>query len=342
MCLFLPYLWLLSASFFFSCSFFPFACTAYLAVCYQIKPFLQGSEASAYLQFIVDHYMCLPSWILFLHGHGQTLSSGPPPGSKRHHPTHPSAVASLIDVAALAGNDQQRGLGLDHFIGLGHFGEQDARDPRTLHPIAQRWSASAAAAERRRSRGSGDGNDSGSGSRSASIADHSRKNKGSVHRAAFVPIAEGKKGCSCALLKRILPSDPCTARSWPVGAEFWVSRAAILARPLDFWRNALQESMSGGDMPRFGSSNGSKASPAGYCFEALWPTLFNGARGDIRIISNNDKEASRREEASSSSRAASWTPAFRFIEELPAVTFEQRCKASAGSALSAPACHHRH
>lgn len=277
--------------------------------------------------------MCMPAWVLFLHGHGQTPSAGPPPGSKRHHPTHPASVASLIDVAALAAGEQgsARGLGLDKFIGLGHFGEQDSKDPRTLHPAAQRWSASAAAAERRRIRSNGD-----SSSDPSSNNTEGRK-RGKIHRAAFVPLAEGKKGCSCALLKRILPSEPCTARSWPVGAEFWVSRAAILARPLDFWRHALKESMSGGDMPRFGSNNGSKASPAGYCFEALWPMLFNGAGGDAAPVHG---DADRREDLSTSP-ASSWTPAFRFIEELPTVTSEERCKASAGSALSASACEKR-
>jgi hypothetical protein len=61
----------------------------------------KGSETSAYIQFILDHYDCLPKWTLFLHAHGRTASQGTSHAASRHHPTDPTRVASLIDVESV-------------------------------------------------------------------------------------------------------------------------------------------------------------------------------------------------------------------------------------------------
>lgn len=58
----------------------------------------KGSETSAYIQFILDHYSCIPKWTLFLHAHGQTPSFGKTHAAARHHPTDPTHVAALVDV----------------------------------------------------------------------------------------------------------------------------------------------------------------------------------------------------------------------------------------------------
>jgi hypothetical protein len=246
------------------------------------------------------------------------------------------------------------------FVGLGHFSDKDADDPRSLHPAAWQWSAGTS----RSSSSSSSSRSSSSGSSSSSSSSGGRK---VVHRAAFVPLAEGKKGCSCALLARVLPGEPCAARSWPVGAEFWASKAAVLARPLSFWRNALLESVGGPEVARFGSDNGSRASPAGYCFEALWPALLSGGnrnnteapwRGQptqqqaTAAAAGHPKSplwakysqlsgkgiATAATGAGKRPEATPWVPAFRYIEELPTVSFEHRCQAAAGSVHSAPAC----
>ena len=92
-------------------------------------PVNKGSEASAYLQFILDHYACLPRWVLFLHGHGQTISSGSRPAVTRHHPTNPAKVAALIDVEKLG----------KAFVGLCHFSQEDYDKPKSLGPVARKW-----------------------------------------------------------------------------------------------------------------------------------------------------------------------------------------------------------
>jgi hypothetical protein len=273
-------------------------------------PLNKGSEASAYLQFIVDHYSCLPSWTLFLHGHGQTpppttgaAKSGPNgtvdallgaagsggasvqwQGSKRHHPTDPARVAALLDVGAIG-----RG-----FLPLGHFAAPEAR---RMHGAAQAFSARAARA------------------------------RPTEHRAAFVPPEEGKSGgCSCEVLQALLPElrlscgggggggpqgPAVQPRGWAVGAEFWVSASRVSARPLEYWEEALRLSMHGRDLPRFGSP-GKVASRAGYCLESLWAPVF----GDDPF---------------------GFEMPFKTIEELPRVPFARRCEEAKG-ALSIPAC----
>ena len=82
------------------------------------------------------------------------------------------------------------------------------------------------------------------------------------------------QGCSCSLLREVLgPREArCgAARGWGVGAEFWASKRALEARPLGFWERALELSMGGADVPRYGSP-GSTASTRGYCFEARFAT----------------------------------------------------------------------
>ena len=141
-----------------------------------------GSEASSYLQYVVDHYDCLPRWTLFLHGHGRTpVLGGEGPGSRRHHPTDPARTSALLDLDAIArrraasaaeatkkaGRDGGGGSGGGWgdgsywgFLPVAHFADRDADDGRSLHPAA--WAFSAAAPR-------------------------------GAHRAAFVPAEEGKK-----------------------------------------------------------------------------------------------------------------------------------------------------
>ena len=323
-------------------------------------PVNKGSEASAYLQFIVDHYACLPAWVLFLHGHGSTLGRGSGPGSKRHHPTDPSAMAGLVDVAA---------LGLP-FISLGHLSPADAaaflhpaaaafvRGPRPVLPpprpeaegpwdraagpaasaamapaassrlpATPAWGRGAAAGGGSGGGGSGSGNENGNGNRNgngtaAALVPPAPQRW--WHPAAFVPVAEHKKGCGCRLLKKILPGSPCVPRGWGVGAEFWASKGAILARPLAFWERLLRESLQGPDVPRYGhrAVEGSKATEAGYCFEALWPEIFDPDGSGVY--------------GGGGGGALGFTPPFRYIEELPRVTFGERCVAAGGKVAKTP------
>ena len=222
-----------------------------------------GSESSSYLQFIVDHYNCLPNWVLFLHGHGQTKSEGDWHASTRHHPTDPAKVAALIDVDRLS---------LD-FLALGHFSADDWSKGGSLHPAAKKFS------------------------------DVKGGNLG--HHAAFVPQEENKVQCDCGMLTELFPDKDC-GQGWAfnVGAEFWVSRERILARPLQFWHFALRVAESGPKFARFGHEGTSIVSPAAYCFEATWHALLGEP-------------------------FYGYTPAFKLIEELPRVPFKKSCRYSA-------------
>ena len=54
-----------------------------------------GDEAAAYLQYIVDHYHCLPAWTLFLTP-GQRSFHGR--GRRWYHALEPAASSALVDV----------------------------------------------------------------------------------------------------------------------------------------------------------------------------------------------------------------------------------------------------
>jgi len=137
----------------------------------------KGSETSSYLQYILDHYDCLPTWTLFLHGHGRTASFGTHHGATRHHPTDPAAVASLLDVKLI-------GKG---FLGLGHLSEADWKHPGYLHEHARRFSDRPQQRQQQQQHG---------------------------HHAAFEPVEKGKIGCtSCRILKQLLPNADCK-RPW--------------------------------------------------------------------------------------------------------------------------------
>lgn len=223
-------------------------------------PINRGSETSSYIQFIVDHYACMPPWVLFLHAHGRTASSGASHAATRHHPTDPHNVAALLDVAAL-------GKG---FVGLGHFSDEDWLKPKSLHRAARAFSA---------------------------------PSKPGAHHAAFVPTEEGKRGCECKTLRRIFPGASCEKPwSWNVGAEFWASSHRTSAHSVIFWRRAMKVIMSGKESPRFGHS-GSLANEAGYCFESVWHALLGEPLYGFK-------------------------PSFKYIEDLPLVSFQSRCDES--------------
>jgi len=223
-------------------------------------PINRGSESSSYVQFIIDHYACLPPWVLFLHAHGRTASSGSAHAATRHHPTDPSNMAALIDVVAL-----NRG-----FIGLGHFSNEDWSKPKSLHGAARAFSA---------------------------------PSKPGAHHAAFVPFEERKRGCQCSTLQRIFPDASCAKPwSWNIGAEFWVSSHRIASRPIGFWLHAMKVAVSGKDISRFGHS-GSSANEAGYCFESVWHAILGEPLYGFK-------------------------PSFKYIEDLPRVSLQDRCKES--------------
>ena len=223
-------------------------------------PINRGSETSSYIQFIVDHYACLPPWILFLHAHGRTPSGGSSHAATRHHPTDPRNVAALIDVAAL-----NRG-----FVGLGHFSNEDWSKPKSLHSTARAFSA---------------------------------PSKPGAHHAAFVPFEERKRGCQCTTLQRIFPDASCTKPwSWNVGAEFWASSRRIAAHPIEFWLRAMKIAVTGKEISRFGHS-GSSANEAGYCFESVWHAILGEPLYGFK-------------------------PSFNYIEDLPRVSLQDRCRES--------------
>jgi hypothetical protein len=147
----------------------------------------KGSETSSYLQYILDHYDCLPTWTLFLHGHGRTASSGVRHGATRHHPTDPSEVASLVDVKLI-------GKG---FLALGHMSEEDWAHPGYLDGAARRFSSSSSV--------KGGGGGGGGGAGEGKQRHH--------HHAAWEPTEKGKKGCQCRTLKKLFPKADCS-RPW--------------------------------------------------------------------------------------------------------------------------------
>jgi hypothetical protein len=90
----------------------------------QFTPYLvaqhRGAPSSAYTQFVIDHYGCLPRWTLFLHksssstsvaaaGRGGGMGGGG--GGGGYHPLDPASSSALIDVHRL-----DRG-----YLALGHL-----------------------------------------------------------------------------------------------------------------------------------------------------------------------------------------------------------------------------
>ncbi len=195
----------------------------------------KGSEASATLQYIVDHYDCLPRWTLVLHAHGQTAPKLPGPGFRRHHPLDPTTNASLVDVDRAA-----RGGG--GFLPTAHLRWADWE--KDMHPAAKAVFDGGAAPTQ-------------------------------SHPIPFMPQQMGKIQCACGTVRAVLPDIDCRrAWGWPLAGEFWASRDAIRRRPLQFWRNALDVAITGSDAGRFGNLRGSVVTPTAYCFESIWHHLL--------------------------------------------------------------------
>ena len=163
-----------------------------------------GNEASAYLQFIVDHYTCLPPWMLFLHGHGSTPShrSRGSLGTakslegreRRHHPLEPAASSALLDVDRI-----DRG-----FLAVGHYSSSD-------------WSK---------------------------VSGGSRSPDPDQHALGFVTTERAQPECTCHTLQRLFSNATAfdCQRGWgyPLGGTFWANKRRVRHRPLSFWRNALR------------------------------------------------------------------------------------------------------
>ena len=199
-------------------------------------PVNQGSEASAYLQFIVDHYDCLPKWVLFLHGHGQTTTSTPlAPAGNSHHASDPSSHAALINTNLV-------GKG---FLGLCHFTEDDYQKKNSMPKAAKAFAGSL-------------------------------KDTTALDYRACFQSEEKRRTCPCDMMAAILGSHDCPGSwAFNMGAEFWAKGSRARQRPLGFWERSLRISMTGASQPRFGhKDDGSSASRAGYCFETLWHVLF--------------------------------------------------------------------
>ena len=203
-----------------------------------------GSEASAYLQYIVDHRDCLPRWSLFLHGHGRTGRPGTG-WPNRHHWKDPAHWAACLDVVRID-------LG---FLALGHTPHRDY-----WHGMSE---VAKAALNITR-----DADPTFRG-----IPPQDREY--GISPFAYISQLEGKHMCSCATLEQAMGGEaPCrTAWGWPAGAEFWVREDRILRRSLSFWQQALNASLGGRTIPRHGMAN-SMSTTASYCFESIWHALM--------------------------------------------------------------------
>ena len=290
-------------------------------------PVNKGSETSSYIQFILDHYLCLPRWVLFLHGHGQTPGSGPRESRyTRHHPSDPAAFAALLDVDAI-------GKG---FLGLGHFSHRDWASPGYLHPAAKAFSAPRRTPA---ARGGHRQQQQQRVSRSLSSSSFSSSFSLSPYHAAFEPVEKGKAGCyrTCDAMRVLVEKPPQTKQqqqqrggsggsdggdggdgsngrvahyrgckapySWSVGAEFWASAPRIRRRSFAYWQAAMTIILTGREIPRYGRP-GSFANAAGYCFESIWHHILGEP-------------------------LYGYTPPFRLLDDLPLVDRQVRCAQAA-------------
>jgi hypothetical protein len=81
----------------------------------------KGFPSSTYLKFIIDHYACMPRYVLFLQD------------PLTYHPLDPSVSSSLFDLNLI-----DRG-----YISLGHMSPQNSKS--VLHPASEGFSAGAPA-----------------------------------------------------------------------------------------------------------------------------------------------------------------------------------------------------
>ena len=207
-------------------------------------PINRGSEASAFVQYILDHYACLPRWTLFLHAHGSTEHHG-----FNHRPTDVAHSAALIDVDAMA---RQGGHG---FVAIGHHRAPTLRvDQATAHAGSHRMTVVSRKSQ-------------------CSCADY----RAVVGESWLSPSEHaGAVGCSGILSRRTSPW------AFPAGAEFWASAARIHDRSLASWRSAMDASVSvpfpfspwvsAEPHKRFAGT--SEVTPIAYCFESLWHHLL--------------------------------------------------------------------
>ena len=276
----------------------------------------KGGPASAFVSFIIDHYTCLPRHTLFLRGSSVAEGAspgGPLPGGavyspqgSRFHPLDPSLSSALVDLDAL-----DRG-----FLALGHLpagavsiAAAAGDGGGAMHPAAESFSASAAPR---------------------------------THRAALVSDAEGRVGCECYVMRRLLAGLPGTAGSlhfdaprvgvqcerpyaWQPGHAFWAAERRVRGRPMAFWEAALEALLADEDFRDEVGGGGSSSSTnfAASCLESVWHFLMGQP-------------------------LYHFLPAFEAFEDLPLVPFRQRCREAnascAGAAvalLHAPAAHGR-
>lgn len=78
-----------------------------------------GFPSSTYIKFIVDHFTCVPRWVLFFDN------------SKLFHTLHPSTSSSLLDL-----NRMDRG-----YVALGHI--PPYQNTKSTHPASEGFSAGA-------------------------------------------------------------------------------------------------------------------------------------------------------------------------------------------------------
>jgi len=272
----------------------------------------RGGPSSAYVQFIVHHYGCLPKWVLFLH---TSTARG-----RGFHPLDPSSSSALVDVKRV-----DKG-----YLALGHLSAAAASSPSSpqqhrLHPAAEGFSANAPPRS---------------------------------HRPSFVAQEEGKVGCECFLMRRLFllhggggPNEGSGSAggtsyalgisqrrpvgvalegaagslnhaavapvqcdwpySWQPGSTFWASDKRMRQRSLPFWQSTLAFLLEEDDFALEDSSS-QTANLAAMCVESLWHFLLGQPLFHFQ-------------------------PAFEAFEELPLVTFAQRCR-DANAPTSEPAC----
>jgi hypothetical protein len=212
--------------------------------------------AAAFVQYVVDHYGCLPAWTLFLNANGRTSFSGSTsPGAGATHPLPPAVSSSLLDV-------ERMDVG---FVAVGHY------SPEAAAAAAQEGSSA------RSSSGSGSGSSSSSGSSgSGSSGSRISGSHSGLHRhpaevgfalhappgshaMSFVSLEARRRGCSCSHLSLLLPGELCARPwGWPRGGEFWASAARLRLRPLGFWQAALVALVTGARPEHAGRRSGER------------------------------------------------------------------------------------
>ena len=196
-----------------------------------------GVPSAAFLQYIIDHYDCLPVWTLFLSASGRTSFSGSTspgrvavdgslrPGTGASHPLPPAVSSALLDVERLDAG----------FVAVGHY-SGDA-----LAANAREFSSSSGYFDHSGSGGRDSGGNSNRGLElhPAEIGFALYAPYGS-HAMSFVSLEARRRGCRCDHFRLLLPGEPCERPwGWPRGGEFWASATRLRLRPLSFWRAEL-------------------------------------------------------------------------------------------------------